>query len=226
MALATERAGDLRDQAASRLDDARQQFLATKTYDALKEAVPAIAKLDNRRSRRGSTTLWILGVGVGIFAAGTVAFVIARARLNASRDKQLVELPSNGRAATNGAANGTGASRGAAGAATNAATNAATSASKPGPAATVAGALSGLRSAAEKHGVQRVRDIDTAQTAKVAPIVGNIHTKVYHDASDVSNLPTEENRVYFANEDEARAAGFHPSHPTATEHNESRSSRP
>ncbi len=203
VALAAGRADDLRGQAVGRLEDARKQFLATKTYDVLKDAVPVVAKLDNR-PRRNATALWIAGVVAGVLAAGAVAFVVVRRRLAAGVNEPLVELPSNGRAATAGTTgmNGMGAQR----------------ASRGGQ---PAGAISGLRSTAEKYGVQSIRDIDNAQTAKVAPIVGNIHTKVYHDASQVNSLPSEENRVYFANEEEARAAGFHPSHPTAAEHNES-----
>ena len=40
-----------------------------------------------------------------------------------------------------------------------------------------------------------------------APFVGNVRTMIYHE-SDTENLPAEENRVYFATEDEAREAGF------------------
>ncbi len=50
--------------------------------------------------------------------------------------------------------------------------------------------------------------IDTPEEAEAAPFVGNVHTMVYHDASDTDHLPEEENRIYFASEDEAIAAGF------------------
>jgi len=41
-----------------------------------------------------------------------------------------------------------------------------------------------------------------------ATFVGNIHTMIFHDATDRTHLPAEENRVYFASEDEAREAGY------------------
>lgn len=43
--------------------------------------------------------------------------------------------------------------------------------------------------------------------ANSAAFIGNIHTMVFHEA-DADDLPAEENRVYFASEDEARDAGF------------------
>jgi hypothetical protein len=47
-----------------------------------------------------------------------------------------------------------------------------------------------------------------AQT-EMGPLVGNIRTMVYHDASDDQELPSEENRIYFASETEAQEAGYH-----------------
>jgi hypothetical protein len=47
-----------------------------------------------------------------------------------------------------------------------------------------------------------------AQT-EVGPLVGNIRTMVYHDVSDDQELPSEENRIYFASETEAQEAGYH-----------------
>lgn len=224
LALAATRAGLLREQAAGRLEDARQQFLATKAYGTLKEAVPVIARLDNRKSRRTNTTLWLLGVGLGLIGAAIGIVIVARRRMAEGAGEPLVELPRDG--ASNGA---TSASKGAP---TNSAPKSrgnkasGNPASQEGPVPNVAGALSGLRAAAEHQGIHSMRDIDTTQDANAAPLVGNIHTQIYHDASDVSNLPSEENRVYFANEDEARAAGFRPSRPTAVEHNESHAPRP
>jgi hypothetical protein len=46
-----------------------------------------------------------------------------------------------------------------------------------------------------------------AQT-EVGPLVGNIRTMVYHDVSDDQELPSEENRIYFASETEAQEAGY------------------
>lgn len=216
LALASGRADDLRKQATSRLEGARRQFLETKAYDTLKGAIPVVAKLDNRKSQRNATTFWVVGALVGLVAA-TGAFLIIRARLRAAPQEPLVELPREGATRTN---SGTG---------TVGTQGTGTQTAGRGPAATVSGALSGLRAVAERRGIQSMRDIDTARDANAAPIVGNIHTMVYHDATD-RNLPSEENRVYFANEAEARAQGFRPAQPTAVEHNEgqsqSQSSRP
>lgn len=37
--------------------------------------------------------------------------------------------------------------------------------------------------------------------------VGNLNTKIYHEATD-ANLPNEENRAYFGSPDEAESAGY------------------
>jgi hypothetical protein len=47
-----------------------------------------------------------------------------------------------------------------------------------------------------------------AQT-EMGPLVGNIRTMVYHDVNDDQELPSEENRIYFASETEAQEAGYH-----------------
>jgi hypothetical protein len=211
LAVAAGRADDLRKQTVSRLEDARQQFLATKTYDTLKDTVPMLAKLDNRKSRGSGTRLWVIGAVVGLLAAGIAGFVILRRQLAAGPEEQLVELPQAG--------SRTGSRKG-----TQKDSNGTSSANRE-PLATEPGALSGLRDVARKQGIDSMSDIDTARDANAAPFIGNIHTKVYHDATD-TNLPTEENRVYFASEDEARKAGYRPSRPTAVEHNETRSPRP
>ncbi len=39
--------------------------------------------------------------------------------------------------------------------------------------------------------------------------VGNLNTRIYHEATD-ANLPNEENRAYFATPEEAEAAGYRP----------------
>ncbi len=47
-----------------------------------------------------------------------------------------------------------------------------------------------------------------AQT-EMGPLVGNIRTMVYHDVNNDQELPSEENRIYFASETEALEAGYH-----------------
>lgn len=44
-------------------------------------------------------------------------------------------------------------------------------------------------------------------TADTAAFIGNMHTRVYHNAID-NNLPSEENRAYFATAEDAEAAGY------------------
>lgn len=53
-----------------------------------------------------------------------------------------------------------------------------------------------------------IDEIDTPAEANAALFIGNIHSMIYHQAGDMEHLPAEENRVYFATEDEAREAGF------------------
>ncbi|HKV85927.1 MAG TPA: Ada metal-binding domain-containing protein [Ktedonobacterales bacterium] len=50
-------------------------------------------------------------------------------------------------------------------------------------------------------------------TADNAAYIGNTHTRVYHAAAD-TNLPSEENRAYFASAADAEAAGYRASGQT------------
>jgi hypothetical protein len=47
------------------------------------------------------------------------------------------------------------------------------------------------------------------QSGRQVRYIGNAHTKIYHEATD-TNLPTEENRRYFASAAEAAAEGYRP----------------
>src|SRR5258706_136898 len=72
-ALAVDRSQDLKKLAGSRIEDARQQFLATKAYEKLKDKAPALAKLDNRKqARRAGATGWLVGAGIGVILVGVV----------------------------------------------------------------------------------------------------------------------------------------------------------
>jgi hypothetical protein len=54
-----------------------------------------------------------------------------------------------------------------------------------------------------------------AQTGtRSGAIIGNTHTKLYHQSGD-ANLPEEENRTYFASPEEAEAAGYRAAGQTA-----------
>jgi len=64
-------------------------------------------------------------------------------------------------------------------------------------------------SKARSEGEPAIVGVNSPVQAETGPLVGNIRTMVYHDASDDQELPSEENRIYFANETEAQEAGYH-----------------
>lgn len=161
--------------------------------------------------------LWLVGVVVGVVATGAAAFILARQRMQHADDQPL-ELPLPG---VNGNGNGkhlVDQARDLLGRAarptrepapqmdspTTANASPAGAASQPAPAVTAE-----QQTNAEAAAV-RDRGASTATGAAVperALFVGNIRTMVYHQADD-DNLPTEDNRVYFASEEEARSAGY------------------
>ena len=51
--------------------------------------------------------------------------------------------------------------------------------------------------------------VNSPVQTEAGPLVGNIRTMVYHDVNDDQELPSEENRIYFASETEALEAGYH-----------------
>ena len=59
------------------------------------------------------------------------------------------------------------------------------------------------------EGEPAIVGVNSPVQAEAGPLVGNIRTMVYHDDSDDQELPTEENRIYFASETEAQEAGYH-----------------
>ncbi len=50
--------------------------------------------------------------------------------------------------------------------------------------------------------------VNSPAETETGPLVGNIRTMVYHDVNDDQELPSEENRIYFASESEAQEAGY------------------
>jgi len=64
-------------------------------------------------------------------------------------------------------------------------------------------------SKARGEGEPAIVGVNSPAQTEMGPLVGNIRTMVYHDASDDQELPSEENRIYFASETEAQEAGYH-----------------
>jgi hypothetical protein len=138
-------------------------------------------------NRRVNATLWLVGVGVGVVAAGAVAYIVLRNRMSsASDDDTLVEIPltavtSNDTLATMQADTA--------------------SAAAEGPAIVE-------ESPDEEPGIAEPLRF-SEEDAEGAAFVGNILSRVYH-AADSKRLPSPQHRIYFATEEEAIEAGYRP----------------
>jgi hypothetical protein len=155
-----------------------------------------------------STIFWVVGVGVGIIAAGFGTYLFLKRRMVAYREEPLVPLPflrpdraaipSSQLAGSNhGPRSDTTTSSGSGDQLPLAMRlETAVLASDPGPGNTDAEWITSEEDAPGEP------DID------VAAVVGNIRTLAYHFTDD-ANLPDVDNRVYFSSEEEARLAGFH-----------------
>ena len=64
-------------------------------------------------------------------------------------------------------------------------------------------------SKARGEGEPAIVGVNSPAQTEMGPLIGNIRTMVYHDVSDDQELPSEENRIYFASETEAQEAGYH-----------------
>lgn len=142
-------------------------------------------------SRRANAALWALGVGVGVVAAGAIAYVVLRNRMAAARDDDdtLVEIPLTAAAAPTSAP------------------------PEPGPQAqTVPLAPEGPAitegAPAEEPGEAEPLAYDEGE-GEGAAYVGNILTRIYHPAGS-QRLPTPQHRIYFATRAEADEAGYRP----------------
>jgi hypothetical protein len=132
--------------------------------------------------RRVNVTLWTLGVGVGLIAAGATAFVVLRNRMIASSDDDaLVEIPLTVVTPTD----------------TQTQTDAARA--SEGPAIVE-------ESADEEPGVAEPTQFSEDDAAGAA-YVGNILSRVYHPA-DSKRLPAPQHRIYFATAEQAMLAGY------------------
>ncbi len=190
-----EQTAELREQAGARLDDVRARVKSganevLRQVTPLAERLPFVQVTPVKAKRRANTSLWLAGVAVGLVAAGVTAYVVARRRLAVPEDEEpMVDLPLDG-------ANG-------AWPATEYPMESAT------PAQTLTDSAQSIEAQTGTDGESDDTDyIDSSEDADTARYIGNIHTLVYHDADDKGLLPAEENRIYFATEEEAHEAGF------------------
>ncbi|HEY7983335.1 MAG TPA: hypothetical protein VID73_04155 [Ktedonobacterales bacterium] len=157
-------------------------------WSPARRAAPPPAEAPRANVRPG---LWLAGAGVGLVAAGAVAFVVARRRMLAAEERPL-DLPLSG---LNGSDRPTDEPRG------------------PVRASVATAAAAGPASAEQMAGAPSAWDAHPADSlepepAAVAPIIGNLQTLAYYDASS-PNVPEETDRVYFRSAEDARDAGFH-----------------
>ncbi len=217
---AAEQAQALREQASDRWSDALNWVTQSRTQETLQQAQDAIqdaiqqalpqaqdglrqagkvARQALRRApaselpdmpppsanRRVNTTLWLVGVGVGMAAAGVVAYVVLRNRMSgAADDDALIELPLTPAAAAE---------------LEDALAPTANAGESDGPAITA-------EPPADEPGIADPLEFSD-EDAEGAEFVGNIHSRVYHPG-DSNHLPAPQHRIYFATEDDAKAAGF------------------
>ena len=193
--MASARLSNARDLASAQFDSALDRLAQTQVPDMLRNVPPFSLALkraealrqQRQRQRRRTTMLWLAGVGVGLVAAGATAYFVARRRMASAiedEDEPMVELPVERNLAEAMVGRGSAMSN-----------SYATSDNQ----AEVSVPLGAFNPAS---------GTGTANPSQ-ARYIGNIHTMVFHDAGDTGHLPSEENRIYFASEDEARQAGFH-----------------
>jgi hypothetical protein len=219
---AAERARLLADEAEARLKGVGGLVPWTRRQ-AQQQLAELAANSDGKALTRHkvSAGLWLAGAAIGLVAAGAGAYVLVRRRMNALTEEQelydLSPASPNGRttahslapAAAAVAAASTSQSQTAPAPAVNRGTTetsaapadvgtGATTTPETVPATELPGSATMLTPEGEPAGVVNPNE---------APFIGDIHTMIYHEA-DASDLPAKENRIYFASEAEARAAGF------------------
>jgi hypothetical protein len=166
--------------------------------------------------------LWLVGVGAGLVAAGTVAYVVARRRMR-SAEEQPVDLPltspnghsrqeersgrARSRRVTHSAPEST-APSGAERPGSAVMPAAAESADRASPAA--GGPVAGI-AASETLTTEAMPSAAGADLALGAEepglILGDVRTLLYYEA-DATNAPPIEQRIYFASAEAAEAAGY------------------
>ena len=152
--------------------DALQRFPGANQAPAMPEA-PVIPTTPT--TRRVSATLWLAGVGVGVVAAGAIAYIILRNRMGAATDDDaLVEIPLT--------------------VVTTPADFASTAASAATASAVAAEGPAIVQEPPEEEpGIAEPTDFSDAD-AEGAAFVGNIHSRVYH-AANSSHLPAPQHRI-------------------------------
>lgn len=167
--------------------DALRRLPLPMTSDVEPPAPIAPPALPATSHRRANAALWAVGVGVGLLAAGAVAYIVLRNRANANNDDDtLVEIPLTAEQAEQ---------------ATQAAQEQAATLATDGPPITE-------ETPVEEPGVAEPLAFDASEMEGAA-YVGNILTRVYHPI-DSKRLPAPEHRTYFATLAEAEEAGYHP----------------
>lgn len=155
--------------------------------------------------RQVRTGLWLAGVSVGLVAAGTTAYLVARRRLRA--EEEPLELPLISRAGANGSHDAASAASG----------PRPTTARTPAPAVS-AGERSATQTPTPAASGASAEDVsaetDQPSGARPAPepppaplFVGNTRTLTYTPA-DGDDPPPEDVRIYFASEEQAIQAGY------------------
>lgn len=199
----------LREEAEARWNNARSRLVFSNPFEsrrnlvlAAREPAPAPAKEHKNVAR-----IWLIGVSVGLVAAGAAAYFFVQRRMNQALEEPLVDLPvmsSNGHQIPAEAM------------------RAGASVEQPQAAASAGNGATAPAAERPASAPELLMEEQPAETAEMqiergtsagvvdagdAPFIGNIRTMVYHERDD-ENLPAEENRIYFASEEEARERGY------------------